>query len=838
MNPRAKETGRIFDWLDRLSLRAKLWGGFAFLIGLTLVVGLVSLQSQRNAGLKVEDFLDKDSMVAELSLRSKAAMLEARRAEKDFLLFKDEFGHNEARTRYVTLLRNSLGEVRNDVREIRQLASDLAMVEITQEVLRSVGEYETTFLEVVALYGQLGFTDTGLEGRFRSKAHEIEAILQDVQSDRLMMELLSLRRNEKDFLRRNLEQYAEDFASTIDRFKANVTQSRLPLSTTEKLRTLADEYSALFEQYRGTRADINSRTATYLRAAHRVEPLLEALHARTTDSAIATRKTLADIAQNTVRAIVGFSLTAALFGIAVAFLISRNITQSVGDFMLLAERVASGDLSMRITPRGRQEFGRLAKSLNYMTDSIQRYQKELEHQANYDTLTGLANRNLVQDRITLAGARARRNHTMVAVAIIDLDHFKLINNGLGHPVGDEVLKAVAERLRACVRETDTVARLGADEFLLVLPDLADENAAAAVVRRVAETLVPYTYLNEVLQRVFRATRQPIVIDDQELVISCSIGVCLFPNDGMDAHTLIKNADAAMYQAKARGRDNVQFFSAEMNDRIGARLALHTMLRRALERQEFELHYQPKIELESGRIAGLEALIRWNRPNIGMVPPSDFLPVLEETGLIINVGRWVMETAAADYARWRHAGRNPPRIAVNVSQIQLRQDDFTAIAAAVVQTVADGAGLDIEVTESLVMEQVAVNSLKLKALREMGIGIAVDDFGTGYSSLSYLATLPVNALKIDRAFITNISTDPANLSIVTTIIALAHSMNLKVIAEGVETREQAQILRQLRCDEIQGYLVARPMPSEAYLEWEDRYLSAATTPWNNVDSPTR
>ena len=796
------------------------------------------LQSQRNAGISVEDFLDKDSLVAALSLRSKASMLEARRAEKDFLLFQDEFGHNEARTRYVTLFRNSLGEVRSDVGEIRQVARDPAMVEKTQDVIRSVDEYETTFIEVVALYGKLGFTDTGLEGQLRGKAHEIETILRDGQSDQLMTDLLSIRRNEKDFMRRGLEQYAEDLASAIDRFKADLTQGRLPQSATEKLRSLADEYLALFEQYLGTKEDINSRTATYLRAAHRVEPLLEALRARAAEGAIATRKTLADIARTTVRAIVGFSLTAALFGIAVAFFISRNITRSVGGFLLLAERVASGDLSFRITPRGRQEFGTLAKSLNYMTESIQRYQDELEHQANYDTLTGLANRNLLQDRITLAGARARQSGTMVAVMIIDLDHFKLINDGLGHPVGDEVLKAVAERLRACVRETDTVARLGGDEFAIVLPDLADENAAAAVVQRVAETVVPYTYLNEVLQRISRTTRQPIVIADQEFLIGCSVGVCLFPHDGLNAHTLIKNADAAMYQAKARGRDNVQFFSAEMSARISSRLTLHAMLRRALERQEFELHYQPKIELGSGRIAGVEALIRWNRPNMGMVPPSDFLPVLEETGMIIEVGRWVMETAAADYARWLAAGRHPPRIAVNVSQIQLRQDDFTSIAAAIARTGAGRTGLDIEITESLVMEHVAANSLKLKALREMGIGIAVDDFGTGYSSLSYLATLPVNALKIDRAFVINMSTDPANLSIVTTIIALARSLNLKVIAEGVETREQAQILRQLHCDEIQGYLVARPMSSKAYLEWEDRYLSAATRAWDDVEFSAR
>lgn len=705
-------------------------------------------------------------------------------------------------------------------------------------MIRSLDEYETTFLEVVALYGQLGFTDTGLEGQLRGKAHEMEAILRDGQSDWLMTDLLSIRRNEKDFMRRGLEQYAEDLASEIDRFKLNATQSRLPSATTEKLRSLADEYLTLFEQYISTKADINSRTAIYLRAVHRVEPILEALGARATEGAIATRKTLADIARTTVRAIVGVSLTAALFGIAVAFLISRNITQSVGVFLLLAERVASGDLSFRITPRGRQEFGTLAKSLNHMTESIQRYQDELEHQANYDTLTGLANRNLLQDRITVAGARARQSDTMVAVMIIDLDHFKLINDGLGHPIGDEVLKAVAERLRACVRETDTVARLGGDEFAIVLPDLTDENAAAAVVQRVTETVIPDTYLNEVLQRVSRTTRQPIVIGDQELLISCSIGVCLFPHDGLNTHTLIKNADAAMYQAKARGRDNVQFFSAEMSARISSRLTLHAMLRRALERQEFELHYQPKIELGSGRIAGLEALIRWNRPNIGMVPPSDFLPVLEETGMIIDVGRWVMETAAADYARWLAAGRHPPRIAVNVSQIQLRQDDFTAMAAAVVRRDAGRSGLDFEITESLVMEHVAANSLKLKALREMGVGIAVDDFGTGYSSLSYLATLPVNALKIDRAFVINMVTDPASLSIVTTIIALARSLNLKVIAEGVETHEQAQILRQLRCDEIQGYLIARPMPSEAYLGWEDRYLSGATTAWDNVGFPTR
>ncbi len=460
--------------------------------------------------------------------------------------------------------------------------------------------------------------------------------------------------------------------------------------------------------------------------------------------------------------------------------------------------------------------------LNDITET-RNYQQQLEHQTNFDLLTELPNRNLLQDRLQQAVALARRHQQIVAVAFLDLDNFQFVNDSLGHKTGDEVLKLVAQRIRTCIRTTDTAARLASDKFVLVLSGIANEENIPKVLQRIVEAISSRPQVTDTLQKVLSTVSQPITMNNRELDITCSIGVSLCPHDGQETNALLKNAEAAMRRAKELGRNNFQFYTKELNARLSDRLALQTLLRRALERDEFLLHYQPKIDVRRGLVSGAEALLRWNSPDRGMVPPIDFIATLEDSGLIIDVGRWIIEKAVAQHAQWRARDPGAPRIAVNISQIQLVQKNFVAMVEEIVKKNGrENCGLDIEITESLIMKDVEENVMKLKAIQAMGVGIAIDDFGTGYSSFSHLATLPINALKIDRSFIINIANNPDHCTIVSTIISLAHLMKHKVIAEGVDAEEQVRLLQQLGCDEIQGYYFSRPLPAHEFEEWRENF----------------
>lgn len=1137
-------------WSDRLSLRAQLAAGFIIVIGLTLTVGLVSWTAQEHSVKAVDKLLAIDNRIAELSVRSSAALLKARRAEKDFLLLQGEFGFSEARSRYMTLVRTNLADIRQHMAEIRELANEAGAAQQTRAIEQAITRYQTGLLKVVDLHGQLGQVDTGLEGKFRAKTHEMESIVSARKLDRLMIGLLTLRRNEKDFIMRGQGKYAKAFTRGLDQFKADLASTALAPSLKKQLLDLANEYQALFEQYVQTGDQIGVEKGGYLAAAATVEPLLEKLHLNATQRALATRDGVQKATLLATWAILGVSLIALLLGLSVALLLSRSIARSVSDCLGFAKRVAQGHLGSRIPPRGANEFGTLAVALNSMTGALQQsrrsleeraaelakanetlqaevaerrlaeqrlarlnrfyaalsetneaivrttdrnklfakvcricvqhggtrlayvglcdaqgrelrpvahfgpwddvlgtlhspldagvpeshgpsatailedrpqvcndvfqdastlpwhevarkigtravasfplhqagrvagvlclhaaqtdffdaaavdlitemamdvsfamdnferenarrqaeatlrlsqqaiessvnaivmidhtqadnpisfvnpafermtgyspaealwrnpafllgrdtaqpgamdiraalseereahallrnyrkdgglfwndfhvapvrdhtgkvthfvgvfndvteiknYQEQLERHANSDILTGLANRNLLHDRLSHATAYAHRHNHMVTVAFLDLDHFKFVNDSLGHSTGDELLKIVARRLRSCVRESDTVARLGGDEFVLIFPSHAGIENSPRMVRRIAAPVSTDPRIIYLLQRILEAVSQPVVLADRELNMSCSIGLSLYPQDGQDVETLLKNADAAMYRAKELGRNNFQFYTAELNARISERLALQARMRHALERDEFVLHYQARVEIESGKISGAEALIRWNNPESGLVPPSEFIPVLEDSGMILDVGRWVMEKAMTDHGRWAAKGLRLPRIAVNVSQVQLAQKNFTAMVEQVASKFSGNTPLELEITESLIMKDLEANIPKLIAVGKMGVEIAIDDFGTGYSSLSYLARLPLNVLKIDRAFIINLATSAEDQTIVSTIISLAHSLKLKVVAEGVETKEQAQLLKMLKCDEIQGYYFSRPVPFDEF-----------------------
>ncbi|MDQ1835002.1 bifunctional diguanylate cyclase/phosphodiesterase [Massilia scottii] len=426
-------------------------------------------------------------------------------------------------------------------------------------------------------------------------------------------------------------------------------------------------------------------------------------------------------------------------------------------------------------------------------------EQRIQHIAHHDVLTGLPNRSLLQDRLSQAVAYSQRCERPVWVLLIDLDRFKFVNDSMGHKAGDVVLMTVAARLRTALRESDTVARLSGDEFVAILTEHAEERLQA-----------------DVVQRLMDAVAQPVPLGSKEFFVTCSIGVAVFPTPDTPAGSLIEHADIAMYRAKKLGRNNFQFYTPAMNDESQERVRIESALRSALERNEFVLHYQPQVNLASGEIVGMEALIRWQHPELGVVAPNRFISVAEETGLIVPIGAWVMRTACAQNKAWQDAGLGMLRVAVNLSARQFGAPNLLAdIRAVLAQTGLAPSLLEIELTESLFMSDVTLAVELLHSMKSLGVNLSIDDFGTGYSSLSYLSRFPIDVLKIDRSFVSDITRDANDAAIVASIIALAHNLKLSVIAEGVETAEQLDYLRRHGCDEMQGYFFSRPLAAHAF-----------------------
>ncbi len=460
----------------------------------------------------------------------------------------------------------------------------------------------------------------------------------------------------------------------------------------------------------------------------------------------------------------------------------------------------SGDMfwnDMFIAPV-RDEEGEVSHFVGIINDvtANKRYEQELAHQATHDALTGLPNRNLLADRLSQAVALARRHQRNVGVLFIDLDHFKVVNDGIGHHVGDALLQVVARRMSEIVREGDTVSRLGGDEFVIVCPELDAEDDVMPVV-----------------ERLYRVLEEAVMLEGEQLRIGASMGLAFFPKDGDDAQTLLRNADLAMYRAKDCGRGQFQCFKPELDRMISERVRIETMLRRALERGEFELHYQPQVSAVSGQLSGLEALVRWHHPERGLMLPGQFIQVAEETRLIVPIGEWVLEEACRQMVAWRRDHDIAVPVAVNVSVAQLQRNDFLGTVGDVLQrTGLEPQWLELEITESLVMDNPETLCALFQGLRDLGVRICVDDFGTGYSNLSYLKRLPVDRLKIDQSFVRDIVVDPGDAAICRAIIAVAHNLRLGVVAEGVETEAQAVYLGRSFCDDLQGYHIQRPIPA--------------------------
>ncbi|MBV8519198.1 MAG: EAL domain-containing protein [Acidobacteria bacterium] len=487
---------------------------------------------------------------------------------------------------------------------------------------------------------------------------------------------------------------------------------------------------------------------------------------------------------------------------------------------LAGETVSSPDIHYYVPGTGREGWissvyrphsdaaGNIIGVIGLIRDITERKsaEQQIEYQAYHDALTGLANRRLFQEHLSLALALAQRRHTLVAVLFLDLDHFKLVNDSLGHSVGDALLRQVAKRLKAAVREGDTVARVGGDEFTIVLQELSRREDAALVA-----------------QAVLRCVSEPIEVNEHKLYVTTSIGITVYPDDGEDAEALLKNADTAMYRAKSEGRNTFQMSTQELSRTTHERMTVENGLHRALEAEEFELLYQPQIEIATMNIVGMEALLRWRHPQRGVIAPEDFIGVAEERGLILDIGQWVIREACRAVRQFQNDGRPHFRVAVNISARQFRDPSLMAnIEEALAESRIDPRTLELEITETVAMEDVELTMSTLARLRSLGITIAIDDFGTGHSSLSYIKRFPIDALKIDKGFVADLPDGFEDAAIVSSVIQLANGLGLRVVAEGVERHEQLEFLRDSDCREVQGFYFSYPVP----LDEIEKLLSAA------------
>jgi diguanylate cyclase (GGDEF)-like protein len=459
----------------------------------------------------------------------------------------------------------------------------------------------------------------------------------------------------------------------------------------------------------------------------------------------------------------------------------------------------------------KDEEGQVANYIILFSDVTKQKEDErrLHFLAYHDSLTGLPNRTLFQQRSEESLLRASRNSSKAAVMFMDVDHFKTVNDSLGHAYGDDLLKNIAARLQECVRKTDIVARVGGDEFTVLLNEVRDSGDVALIAKKVLDRM-----------------GASFTVAGHEIFVSASIGISFYPDDGDNAAVLIKNADAAMFAAKEQGRNNYQFFSAEMNAQALETLMMASSLRLAVEREELLLEYQPRIDLHGGKVMGAEALVRWNHPNLGRIMPGQFIGLAEKTGLIEPIGEWVLRKACVQMVEWRQNGFGQMRVAVNLSARQFRHPDLTELVARILQeTRLEADALELEVTESMVMHDPQRTAVILERLKEMGVAVAIDDFGTGYSSLSYLKRFPIDYIKIDQSFIRGIPQDAEDMGITSAIIAMGKTLGVKLIAEGVDRTEQLAFLKGEGCNEGQGYLISSPIPGNAMEKFVEKFAES-------------
>ncbi|MCH7836932.1 MAG: EAL domain-containing protein [Chloroflexi bacterium] len=729
---------------------------------------------------------------------------------QDFAQFQQQYhklssGHQE---------QNLAADVERGYERFTALADTLISIEDEQAVKMEAFLANLDEMEVILddnVQASLSLNDPVASQKLHA-SHELEVSANSIAKDL------------GNYLRTHQEKYAERVYAderNFDRYAAVYEGLDLSLQErqwSEQLHDLFDESATLAKEIIELDKEQALVLADFVTVRRVMGTFLDEIQALTYAGLAAAK----DEANSSIISAQGALLTVLIgsfvVGGGMAFAIGRGITKPIRKLVAGAEEIGSGNLAHRIDVDTHDEIGELAVAFNLMAANLatttasrneldkeiterKRAEETIKHQAYYDELTGLPNRRLFEDQLDRALAQARRKHQRLVVMFLDLDRFKTVNDTVGHNVGDELLQSAGKRLTNLLRDGDTVARMGGDEFTILLPEVDREEDILDVARRILDSF-----------------RQPWTLGRSEFVVTASIGIAVWPNDGHDGAALLKNADMAMYRAKDQGRDNFQLYSPAMNAEVAARLVLEKELRRALRNEEFVVYYQPQQDIRTGQIVGVEALVRWQHPERGLILPGEFIAVAEESELIVRLGEWVLRTACTQAKAWQDAGLPPLRMAVNFSARQFQHGNPIATFASVLtDTGLDPKYLELEITERVAMSDVRLAMKILSDLRDLGVRIALDDFGIGHSSLAYLKRFPIDALKIDQSFIRDLTTDPDSKAIAATIIAMAHNLNHTVIAEGVETEEQLAFLREQECDEFQGYLLSRPVPADELLE---------------------
>ena len=609
----------------------------------------------------------------------------------------------------------------------------------------------------------------------------------------------------------NIELYSNRLGNLLAKLDKMRKAGKLDNLSSASLTQMRDWHNKWFDSYNEIVDSLSNELwrQDLVLLNERIDPLFDRIGQRASslqlELAVASTKNitqLTDVARELSDFVIYLAIAVTSLGIIGYIVFHRTILRPIASF---AQAIKSESVDQHLVKHGllnssAQEFKELVTAFEEMHEQIRTRQAHLDYMAYYDALTHLPNRVLLRDRLELAIARSQRDKKMVGLMFLDLDRFKQINDSLGHDIGDKMLRVVATRLKSCVRATDTVSRLGGDEFAIIVEGVEHADQIAAMARKILNAFVP-----------------PFRVEQHELHSSTSIGIALGPNDDMEVDTLIKDADIAMYHAKDLGRNNYKFYSSEMASLVAEHMAIENQLRHALDLNQFELRYQPIVDLQSGRIISTEALLRWRHPERGLITPDNFLSILEDSGLIRPVTQWVLEEASKQYLRYKQAGHPNVRMAVNLSGLLLKGDSILDLVINTLEhTRMDPNGLIVEITEDTLVEDLHESDRALRTLKDMGIHVALDDFGTGQSSLSHLRLTPIDIVKIDRDFVRDIPDDQNDSDLVDAVIAMAHKLRMRVVAEGVETKQQLEFLQWHKCDCIQGYYYNKPLEADDML----------------------
>ncbi len=797
-----------------MKIGAKIGTGFGIVVLLLLITSGVGIWQLT----RVIDAYSQDVM-REVEAEKQASritefILQARKSEKDFLATKD-LGHVDKIKVYLALAGGF-------VQRLEKTTGKMSTRRKLDQINQHIDLYRNTLDSLVRTVVERGVNENeGVQGRFRRAAHAFERAARQTPVAEGMELYLMARRHEKDYMLRDNKIYIERLKVVLARLRGRVNKSRLPAAKKKSYREFLDTYEAGFTVLVKEDKEIKLRTATMAHSAEETMKLAEEFLAIKKKNADQSLRLINATAGISVKLLWAVSAMAIVCAIGITMLLGRRITRPLLKVAAAAKAISMGEwkaamnLREQIGGNGTDEIGQLATAFQEMSRSLECSGEKIRHLAYHDSLTGLPNRLMFHEYMKHALARVRREGQMAALLFIDLDNFKNVNDSLGHEAGDDLLRECAQRLARCVRGADylasaraignpgdqAVARFGGDEFTVLLAGLGDPMDTAVVARRIIEELA-----------------SPFELKGNRIFVGASVGITIAPDDGQEVDQLFKNADMAMYHAKEKGKNRYEFYTAEMNTVAIQRMTMESELRRALEESQFKLFYQPQVDCASGKIVGVEALIRWMHPERGIISPVDFIPLAEENGLINQIGDWVLRTACNTAASWLKKGLGRVDLAVNVSSVQFYEQDLAGrVAEAIDSSGINPSSLEIEITETAILKGETHVSAVLSRLAAMGVQVWMDDFGTGYSSLNHLKQFPINGVKIDRSFISGLNGGSEDSAITTAIIAMAHSLNLVVTAEGVAETGQYDWLRQAGCDRVQGYLIGRPMPETAISE---------------------